>query len=575
VAAFLAGCPGGGRGGESNDDTFPEGGIPGPALEDPPPADPSALGHELMQSVALAYQDRWHGFLENCRLRLPSDHALNDASLVATVSISIDSKGGVNHVELGVPSGNDEFDAVALEVVRDVRKFAVPGDEVLSDDGLVHVTWTFARDRRQAGLASASVSRTEFAPDKAVPMLLDKGRFAEAARRASRAEQGGVALADLIAEAAIVAALGSKDVEAQRAAVKAAGAVRLKTAAPALRALAKGAADIELRKAAVAALGSVGDVESVPMLAELLSNGGEEGQLGAAAGALHALGASDRAWELLEPSLNSKDENERWKSLVALAHFPATDAVPKLAALLEGPGPRGQRLAAAAALGAAVRTAGAKAAKPLVAGLAQKDAAVRAACAQAIADAAQAGYQGKVAYWELVKLVKDRDERVRAAAALGSALLGKEGFATEMYRLRKETVPAVLAALAEGLGSVPGDASLQRLLGLAEHEDVAVRRGVARSLRRRSEDAAKNKLASWVEDEDVEIRLFAISALTDEGALRALFDTDEAKLKAAALWRLAVTDGRPAVLSDMLKLMADAPSAGQRATIAGGWLSAK
>jgi len=583
VALALGGCPKAEPAvkGDTTPDPAPPEFASGPALEEPPAGDSGALGHAYMVALAPQLQGRWNSFLDNCRTRLPPEHALNEPTLVTTLTFEIGGDGALVGVRASKPSGNDEFDQVALDVANDAASVPVPPAALLSDDGRLHLDWLFARDRRQAGPAGGTVTLVEWPPARAVPMLLGAGRLAEAARRVAVATANGAtddvhaALLDTVATSSIQMALGSDDIAAQRVAVTAAAGARLVAAAPGIRALATGAVDLDLRRLAVEGLGAIGDKDAIALLTEIVVEAADDEQRGAAARALHSLGSGDRAWEAAAVGLAATDKAQRLSAFVVLAHFPAPAAVPQLKKALQGPASRSVRLAAAAALGVAIEASGHKAGKPLVACLKQSDAAVRAACAQALGDAARAGYRSKVAFWETVKLLKDNDDRVRGAAAMASAALGKASFARELYRLRKESKTVVLVGLADGLGDVPGEVALARLLGLAGSEDLAIRRAVARSLARREEGAARTLLASWTSDSDLEIRLAAVAVVDDEARLRALVDDDQPRVSAAALTQLAATVGRAGALEAAARLLAESPTPAHRATIAGGWLATR
>jgi len=581
VALLLSvGCPGGnGDGGDTTPDPAPPSFASGPPLADPPAGDESSFGYRYLTRVESRLQDRWRGFLDNCRTRLPPTHAFNEQTLAAVLDIEIAGNGALADVRVASSSGNAEFDQVALEIVRDAGAFPAPPNAFLSDDGLVHVAWRFARDSRQAGVAGATLARVEWELAKSVPMLIEAGRLGEAAARIARAPDDGagadarVGLLDDVAGAVPRSAIASEDVASVRTAVLAAARVRLAGVAPKLRSLATSAVDLELRREAAAALGEVGDAEAVPLLLGIVAGDGEPEYRGAAARALQQLGAGDRAWSALEAALASDDTEAQLSALVVLSYFPASGAVPRIAHLLQGPSDRSVRLAAAAALGAAIVEAGHKAAKPLVTALADRDGAVRAACAQALSDAARVGYRSKIAYWEMVKLLKDKDDRVRAAAASASAWLGGAGFSKELYRLRKESTPAVLAELAGGLGAVPGEDALARLLALSESAEADVRRAAAAALAARSEPAARERLAAWLDDSDLELQLIAIAASDDAERVRALVRDDRSGVRLAALARLIALAGRPATLGVAAELLSGATSPEGRAAIAGAWLS--
>src|SRR5690606_17249907 len=101
-------------------------------------------------------QPAWHQFLEDCRLRLPARHALNEMSLTAIAELEVDRRGQVRDVALET-SGNADFDRAARQVIADASPLPPPPRALWSDDDQVHLAWTFARDRRQAGPATAQI----------------------------------------------------------------------------------------------------------------------------------------------------------------------------------------------------------------------------------------------------------------------------------------------------------------------------------------------------------------------------------------------------------------------------------
>src|SRR5512146_950924 len=76
-----------------------------PRLRPPPLIDPDARGAAYLGAVALQLQPGWGQFLDDCRLRLPAPHPLNNLSLSASVELAIDGRGGVVAVKLA-SSGN-------------------------------------------------------------------------------------------------------------------------------------------------------------------------------------------------------------------------------------------------------------------------------------------------------------------------------------------------------------------------------------------------------------------------------------------------------------------------------------
>ncbi|MBZ0238422.1 MAG: TonB C-terminal domain-containing protein, partial [Deltaproteobacteria bacterium] len=171
----LAGCPPGkpSRSGTtvtaSGEVPYPTDFTPPPPLPAPPPADGKAFGAKYLDQAYARIGDDWTAFLEDCRLRLPPQHPLNDRSLAATASITLDAQGHVVEVTLLDKSGNDDFDEVARAVATDAGPFPAPDRSLLSDDDRLYLTWLFARDERQAGAATATLRRVEWSIDQAVP----------------------------------------------------------------------------------------------------------------------------------------------------------------------------------------------------------------------------------------------------------------------------------------------------------------------------------------------------------------------------------------------------------------------
>src|SRR5690349_16805519 len=127
-----------------------------PRLLPPLPADPAAHGAAYLNQVALQLQPGWGQFLDDCRLRLPASHALNTMTLAAIVDLAVDRRGRIVDVDLH-GSGNADFDEAVRDALADAQPLAAPPEDLISDDERVHLTWLFARDRRQAGPATAAV----------------------------------------------------------------------------------------------------------------------------------------------------------------------------------------------------------------------------------------------------------------------------------------------------------------------------------------------------------------------------------------------------------------------------------
>lgn len=578
-ALVLCACPG--RGGDSVQEPpppFKVGNAVSPLAEPPPPpADKDGLAY--LELVYPALRDGWASFVNDCRLRLAGDHQLNATSLRAVVGMTIRRDGTLAEASLAEPSGEADFDGAALEIARDAAPYPAPPADLLSDDGLLHLSWAFHRDPRLAGMATAEIQRVTWTPERAIPAFLAAGavdaavmRLASELRSAGTNGGGLVGLTETVAHAAILQALASDDPSTRAAGIGAATRAKLAASGPRLVEIARSSADAANTRAAVAALGAVGAADAVPFLLELVAadSPAEPAVAVAAAESLEALGAGDRGRAALTARL-AGTADERRLVLAVAAQVPLPDAIGELRGLVAGSGDRALRAAACTALGTAASavTSKASAHSAIRAQLRDRDASLRAACARG---AARAGGSSRATYWELVKLLKDRDERVRAEAVRAAAQLEPTRFTKELYVLRSESSPVVEAALADVLGAARVPSAVDKLSELAASEDARVRRAAAAALARRSEDAARARLAEMVADPDAEVRLRALVAAEGD-ALTGLLDSDDAALRTAALARRYADLGRAASLEDVVQRLARAQDAASRARIAGAWLA--
>lgn len=595
TALLLMACNGKGKqgagtlGSAAKPPPFPQGFTPPPPLPEPPPPEQGKPGLVYLQKLHGPIGEPWHSFLENCRLRLPPDHPLNHRALETRLDVTINKKGELNSVTAVTTSGNQDFDQAAAEIVHDAAPFPEPPPDLISDDDLVHVSWLFARDQRQAGIATAELEVVTWPAKRAVPKFLTAGDVTTAARRLAREaaaagsgqQAGHVELGNALAVAVIREALRSQEPAVQRVAAAAVASAKVLAAAPELRAIIDSSVDIEVRGEAIAAVGAIGDQGAAQVLVGVLEMakgsgvGGKADNSVAAAHALAAIGRRDVAESTIMSWLKVEDSESRWAALVVLSEFPMAAALPILVAMLEDPAqPRQMRMAACAAIGASTgNVAAATGMKVLVKHLSETDAALRAACARAVARAARAGVKNRLAYWKLVDLIKkDRDERVRAAAVLAAAHLEPGRFHDEIYLLHREKSPVVLAALAQGLARVPHALALAKLQALLAHADPTVRREAVTSLLTHPDGRARKALARLVDDADPEVRLTAIAAVTDPATLNRLLEDPSIEVRARAFASLVRVRGKPATLVQMAQGIAQAqPGSGERAHWAVAW----
>jgi TonB family protein len=557
----LAACAGGGP----RPSPFPP---PLPLGAEPVPPD-GLLGRSWLDAVHEELHPRWAlGFLEQSRVYLPPGHALNDARLETTLRFAVGREGEVRDVETARSSGNRDFDAAARELLAEAAPLPAPPPELVSDDGVVHVTWRFARDARQDGVAGAAIERRQWEPGRAVPALLAAGRVDEAAARLAAAFDGdeGPRLAREVAGAALVAAL--EDVSDPAARDEAAAAVAdagWKPAAPALRRLAVEANDLGAQSAALRALGALRDPEAPAILFETLERFDDE-RSATAASALAELGKQAEVWARLAPRARGGDPQARTAAFVELAAVGADGSAPVLvAALGDRLRSRSERVAAAVALGPLARDARSAATRALHAALGDGDAAVRAASAAALAGAR---VRAPAISRAVGQLLHDRDPRVQEAAARAVAAHRRRQAAGELARLALRSAdPTVVETAVAALGGVPGVEALAQLRRFAAGKDQVARVAAAGALAERPEPEARAILRGFAGDPDARARALGVSASRERDVLERALGDPAVEVRAAAVAPLCAVAGVPAAPA-ILRALAAARGPAERVPLA-------
>lgn len=554
--------------------------VPRPArLPAPAAVDPSVTGAPYLAAIAAHLQPNWSQFLEDCRLRLPIDHALNDGRLSATLTLAIDRRGALSLTGIA-GSGNADFDRAATGVVRDARTVEPPPAALLSDDDRAYLEWIFARDARQAGPASAHVVMRRLPVGEVTKRLIAQSELERAARRIADEPPGPAReqATQQVMTASLHEALGG--VGGSRAfAIEVIGRARVVELAPRLRELVTVTTDTELRVAATTALGLLGDTQSVDKIGVLLANDLRHYPKIALAEttALVALGATDRAQKIVGDALAVATPPP------AGAKPPLAAGTPPLAALAAHaiafatpPSPVDGKFADWFTRGDARTRAAVCAAQPagtssrgravIARGLRDADATVRSTCADAasrqfgtptVGDEAAAARDRAALDKRLRELARDRDRLVRARAIAALA-----GHGVALADAASDPAPEVRIAAAPALPQP----ALQALLSDAD-PDV---RAMAVSLVR---DARPEVVARAVQDPAAQVRVAAIPALADEARLAALATDDASEVATAALVQLVARKGRERTTLDLLRALAAAPAgSAERVRIAFAWL---
>ncbi len=610
IAVVLAACPGG------RATQVPVLTASGPRLATPTPIDPGVRGAAYLMALARTIQPGWAQFLEDCRLRLPKNHPLNDPSLEATADLAIGLDGRlVARIARG--SGNGDFDTAVFDLLGDASPAPPPPADLLADDDAVHVRWLFARDRRQAGSATAAIV------DVRLPLLkvIDRriaagdlpraiGRIAsarptdadrlEATRRVMVATlrdvlHGGDGTGIAIAPGSTRSPIGADGV-AMRAAISAAARVGTAELGRDVWPLARPFVDRDLRLAALAALadapslrrdGSGTAVPAFGALADQLVTALPRDLLDHPTAGLAELrvlatleGPASVRTRAIAALRGALAERPSATAIAALGVFPDPTLAPKLRGFLASRDVAIRAAACAALPEAAVKaspvaTKGAveparSLAIALVArGLRDRDASVRAACLEAARrDATRAkdrafGIAASAAIQrQIAGLARDRDSDTRAAALAALGTIDP----TSPARAPAVGDPSSTVRRAAVIGASETD-----LRTLAADAEPDVRAAAIRALGDRAPDLASHAVG----DPSAIVRQAAISIVTDPSRLEQLAHDTAPEVATAAAIRLAALRGRKAITAAALAELARGGSATARVRIALAWLLAR
>ncbi|MCG5054770.1 MAG: energy transducer TonB [Myxococcales bacterium] len=454
------------------------------AADEPKPLDPRDV---LRSSLVERCEKRWtNNFVPMAKAQLPADDPVNDESRAVVLDVSVDRKGKLVRVDVLRPSGATGLDEAARDIVGDMGVFPRPDESLLSDDGHLHVSWSFAR--KDGRCDDVQVEDVHLPPEQAVASLLAQGRDQRALER--------------LAEAVAVGHDKAVTLFARQW-------------------LKRARSDRKLGFEATGALASSGDREATLALVSL-----------AAAGKLPPafLPALARAGQAVCPmaqkALADKNPEARKAALSALGlHFDKACLGSVVALAVSTSTPVDERTAALRALAAADAEDARAAAKKAMDDPQPK---IRAA---AIRSWAQAD-MGRRALFGLTPLLKDPQMAIRAAAAAGIVRSSGDKGIEQLYLLYKEKDPQIFEAVAEELGQLATEASADMLKKLLRKDDPRIRRAAAAALARRGDRhalAAQTVLAS---ESDVSLRVLGGQALNGaeaQGAAAALTEVASAR----------------------------------------------
>ena len=153
---------------------------------------PKALENQFLSKMEPRVASVWdESVILHASLLLKPTDLFNSTQLKVSVEIMLDAAGRVTNASVVASSGNDSFDHTALDAVLGMTGLPKPSQDLVSDDGLVHVFWTLARSEPFSPVKNASVRYVRFTPENAIARYLQSGMLAPAWKRLMETEQGG------------------------------------------------------------------------------------------------------------------------------------------------------------------------------------------------------------------------------------------------------------------------------------------------------------------------------------------------------------------------------------------------
>jgi TonB family protein len=402
-------------------------------------------------------------FLVMAATRLPKDNPINLDTRAVELALVLSSEGRLLDVRVDKPSGDKDFDSSALDVIKAAAPFSAAPEAALSDDGHVHLRWTFARnDRRCSGIRLVHEERPLAT---AIPVLVAQGREGVAIDRIQAVPDQDRSTSFAVFARAWLdrneddKALALHVAVANALAGDARGAERLRNA------MEKGQAIDEVARG-LAAL----KIPLCPFVKDKLDGATPELRAAVLTVLRHGLDGPCVAWAANLATDRQAGVSERRLAAQALAGHEEPEAVAALKDLLK-----------------------------------DKNPALRATAILATTHP----YEGRRALFRLTPLLRDKSLDVRAAAATAIVRAGGEDGLTQLFLLFKEKDPSVYESVASELASLSGEESASMLGRFLRKDDPRIRLAAARALARRHDPAAAKLQTTLSAESDAELRFLA------------------------------------------------------------------
>ncbi len=454
----------------------------------------------FLEAAKVRIGQKWTGsFLRDCDRYLKPDHKLNNKTLVVSVDLTVSAHGKVETATVAKRSTEADFDRSAVEVALASSPLPKPATADLSDDGKLHLRWSFARG---PNAGEPTIRKVRWPASRAVPMLIKSKRYLDASERLQ--DDKTLDLARKLAESVIAEAL-SRGTEAP---VELAGLSRRKAfAGPLLKAATS--TDPRVQAQAMLALGRIGAQQTTDLLLKQLKHP-DRAVVEAAAKGLGALGEGDRGWAVVAPDLQGSPR----ATLVLAARLKAPTAATAVATFLKT-GTTTERVVAAKALGACANGRVGSATAALRKALTVETPKIRAAAAQALARVGRDGARSKGLFYRVIPLHKDESASARAGAIVAMAALGRERANDDVGVIcRRAKTATMRAACAEALALINTEMAARSLTRLAKRSDRLLQVAIESLARRETQeaDARLALLGGSITDMTLEQQVLVVAA---------------------------------------------------------------
>jgi TonB family protein len=428
---------------------------------------------EYLRKLHAQVHKRWaDNFLALIGQNLELSNPLNDASRSAEVDVVVSAAGKLVSSTLTKSSGAQGFDDAVTEVLKDSVPFPAPPFTAQSDDGNLHVHWTFARDERRC--AGVVILHVDDPLEIAVPKLMKANRKDEIVARIAAARSGGVHAEPAMSALANEWLRGAA--KEPWATVKLAGVLAAKGDADAiafLKAAVKKPADARAAGAILAA----NRIAICPLVKADLEGGNAAAQLAAA---------------------------------TALATSSETACVPGLVKMLENGKLKAEaRAAAATALGPVEDDA----AKAALATAAKDEPNVAVKAAALLAQIRP--LSGRAKMLSMVRLLKEPTIEMRAAGCAGVVRAGGDSDFDDLYMLFRDTDARPAEATLRELDHVPSEEATKMIAKLMKRPLPAVQKAAAQLLFKRRAKGSFAAFSSFEGSNDAELKGMALVAADD------------------------------------------------------------